>query len=156
MMMEKKKLEHSVHWGELVVPRVWSYNFHHDLNRLESLFFDLEWEPGKIHRCKDMRDPLSIDEYPELAEILPADDVEGFYAWKEYDDALEYAIDTETYLNYQKIMVIGWIEMFGNVYEHAKAYRGEYATVRNLVTIFPNTVKFRPILRKLKLLYDRA
>lgn len=118
------KLESETTFGEILAFRVWRVD--RDKSKgllLRSSYTDHIWQPGAIMKAdRKIRD--SDEEIPDSIRT-------GVHAWKSIFELADY---TTTMLNYfgSTSAIIGRVKLWGDVVEHERGYRAEFARIESL------------------------
>lgn len=109
--------------GEIIAWRTWRFAGGY----IQSMAADEVWEPG-IPRKANINAQHSQGAFGGWPYVAG-----GIHAWKTKQDALQYgshyisSYETETGCHHRREIVIGRVALWGNVVEHEKGYRAEFA-----------------------------
>lgn len=113
------KLETETTWGEIVAFRIWRVD--REL-KLRSSFTDHIWKPGKV-----MKADRKIKDYDRESNIKT-----GVHAWKSVFEVVEYVQTMFVHGDCMSGAVIGRVKLWGDVVEHQRGYRAEFARIESL------------------------
>lgn len=112
---QEKNLTNTISVGEMLGWRCWNIDFKKNL--LVSYSHDYIWTPGT----------------QEASAIPTEHNTDGFYSLKSYQQVLDYIVNNRLV---KVPMVLGTIEIWGQIIEGELGLRAQYASINQLVSIF--------------------
>jgi hypothetical protein len=107
------------------------------------------WRVWRVRKSRDLLTSVYMSEkywYPGgIMTGCPSFTSEGVYAWKTKKEMFRYMGSTTGQI------VVGKVDLWGQIVEHRRGYRAQYAKITEICAVFPRDDTY---LKKLAKLYD--